>query len=353
MSSPDRSPQWDRVERAPAARLTLRYDIRAPDFGPPAEHLYRAALDQSEWADGAGFHNVAISEHHASPDGFLPSPVVMAAAIGARTHRVRISISLLLLPFYEPIRLAEDLAVADLVSSGRIDVMIGAGYREEEFDMYGVDIHRRGALMEDGVSFLTRAWTGEPFEYRGRMVQVLPRPAQRPRPRIVLGGASPASARRAARLADGYAPMGQRLYEIYVEELARLGKPVPSDGPARRGPQTPVVAVTEDPERTWKAIERNLMHDALVYGSWTSGRRGAIFTPVSTFEELRTAEQYWVLTPEECLDKIREFGALTLHPLVGGIDPQLAAESLQLFADRVMPHVALEETPTARPKGRE
>ena len=318
-------------------RLSLRYDMRAPSFGPPAQELYSAALEQCEWADRAGFHSVGISEHHASEDGFLPSPVVLAAGIGARTKHIRIAISLLLLPFYNPIRLAEDLAVADLISGGRIDLMIGAGYREEEFEMYGIDIHRRGELMEDGVAFLREAWSGESFEYQGRTVKISPRPAQRPRPRITLGGASPASARRAARLADGYAPMSPRLHEIYVEESRRLGKPSSAAEPIRDDATHPVVAVSDDPDRAWQAIERNVMHDALVYGSWTAGRRGSVFAPISTFEELRASGQYRVLTPEACIDAARRSGSLTLHPLVGGIDPDFAAESLGLFNDEVLP----------------
>lgn len=322
--------------------LSLGYDMRAPDFGPPAEALYAAALDQCEWADGLGFGTVVLSEHHASPDGYLPSPVVLATGVGARTKRLRISISLLLLPFYEPFRLAEDLAVADLICGGRLDLMFGSGYREEEFDAYGVDIHRRGRLMEDGLTFLSKAWTGEPFEYHGRTVRVLPRPAQRPRPRIILGGASPASARRAARLADGYSPVAPRLYEIYLEELERLGKPVPPGGPTVSGASKSVVAVSEDPERTWAALERNLMHDAVVYAGWTSGRRGAMFAPIQTFEELRASGQYRVLTPPECVATAQEVGELVLRPLVGGIEPDLAWESLHLFADKVLPHLDVE-----------
>jgi alkanesulfonate monooxygenase SsuD/methylene tetrahydromethanopterin reductase-like flavin-dependent oxidoreductase (luciferase family) len=327
-------------------RLSLSYDMRAPDFGPPAVDLYAAALDQCEWADGLGFHQVVLPEHHASPDGYMPSPVVMATAIGARTNRLRIAISLLLVPFYQPHRLAEDLAVADLVSGGRLDIMLGTGYREVEFEMYGVDIHSRGKAMRDTILFLQQAWTGEPFEWEGRTVHVLPRPAQRPRPRIIVGGASPASARRAARIGDAYAPIHPRLYEIYLEEMAKLGKPVPEDvGGPITGAGGGVVAVSEDPERTWAAIERNLLHDAVVYAEWTGGRKGAMFAPIMTSEELKASGQYQVVTPEECVALANEHGALSLRPLVGGIEPRLAWESLQLFADRVLPQLDLAPAP--------
>ena len=214
--------------------------------------------------------------------------------------------------------------MCDLVCGGRLDLMFGAGYREEEFDMYGVDIHQRGRLMAEGIEFLKRAWTGEPFEFQGRTVQVLPRPAQQPRPRIVLGGASPASARRAARIADAYAPIAPRLYEIYLEELARLGKPEPEGGDPQVAQSTAVVAVSDDPDRTWNTIERNLMHDAAVYGAWTDGRRGSMFAQVGSSEELKASGQYLVLTPEECLSRAAHSATVRFRPLVGGIDPGIA-----------------------------
>jgi alkanesulfonate monooxygenase SsuD/methylene tetrahydromethanopterin reductase-like flavin-dependent oxidoreductase (luciferase family) len=326
-------------------KLSLSYEMRAPDFGPPAKVLYEAALDQSEWADRLGFGSVVLSEHHASPDGYMPSPLVMASAIGARTKRLRIMISLILLPFYHPQRLAEDAAVCDLVCGGRLDLMFGAGYREEEFEMYGVDIHQRGRTMSEGIDFLKKAWTGEPFEFQGRKVQILPRPAQQPRPRIVLGGASPASARRAARIADAYAPIAPRLYEIYLEELEKLDKPIPVGGDPGLAQGTAVVAVSDDPERTWNAIERNLLHDAAAYGAWTSGRRGSMFAQIGSPEQLKASGQYLVLTPQECLSRAVNSASLRFRPLVGGIDPDVAWESLQLFETRVLPYLDVDGPP--------
>jgi alkanesulfonate monooxygenase SsuD/methylene tetrahydromethanopterin reductase-like flavin-dependent oxidoreductase (luciferase family) len=322
-------------------KLSLSYEMRAPDFGPPAVELYAAALDQCEWADGLGFDSVILSEHHASPDGYMPSPLMMAAGIGARTKRMRIAISLILLPFYNIFRLAEDSAVCDLVCGGRLDLMIGAGYREEEFEMYGVDIHQRGRVMQDGIEFLKQAWTGEPFVYEGRTVHILPRPAQRPRPRIIMGGASPASARRAARIGDAYAPIAPRLYDFYLEELAKLGKPAPAVEDTPIGGST-IVAVSDDPDRTWAAIERNLMHDAVVYAGWTGGRKGAMFAQVQTTEELKASGQYLVLTPQECIDRAQGDTFLRFRPLVGGIDPAVSWESLHLFEAKVLPELTVE-----------
>src|ERR1700710_1245607 len=141
-------------------RLEIRYDLRAPDFGAPALDLYQAALDQCEWADNLGFESCTLMEHHASTDGYLPSPLVMAAAVAGRTKNLLIRVALMLLPLYHPLRAAEDLAVLDLVSNGRLRLMVGAGYRQEEYSQYGLSLSDRPALMVEAVEALKQAWTG-------------------------------------------------------------------------------------------------------------------------------------------------------------------------------------------------
>jgi len=158
--------------------LTLAYDMRAPDFGPPPAELYKAALDQCEWADQLGFKQVLFMEHHATTDGYLPSPLIMAAAAAARTNQMLIGLNIMQLPFYHAVRAAEDLAVLDLVSGGRLRITVGAGYRPEEYALFGLDFKKRPTLMTRGIETLKKAWTGEPFEFEGQEVRVLPRPAQ-------------------------------------------------------------------------------------------------------------------------------------------------------------------------------
>jgi len=109
-------------------RILLRYDMRAPAFGAPAAALYAAALEQAAFADAHGFDAVQLSEHHGSEDGYLPAPLVLAAAIAGRTKGIRLEIAALILPLHEPLRVAEDVAVLDLASAGRVELVIGAGY---------------------------------------------------------------------------------------------------------------------------------------------------------------------------------------------------------------------------------
>src|SRR3954451_9365082 len=318
--------------------VSLAFDMRAPDMGAPAVDLYTAAVEQSAWADQHGFGTVVVMEHHATTDGYLPSPIVLAAAIAGATERILIRLSLVLLPLYHPLRAAEDLAVLDLVSGGRLRLTVGLGYREEEYLQFGVNIKRRPSLMEEAVEALKQAWTGEPFDFRGETVRILPRPAQRPRPAIFMGGASPASAKRAARIADGYQPLAPKLYDIYLEELKSLGKTEPvSDIPHKSGGGS-YVFIADDPAREWARIAPHAMQDTNEYARWIGSRRG-VFAPVTDPDELLSRGTYQVLTPDECVALAESTGSITSKPLVGGLAPEIAWETLHMFADKVLPRL--------------
>jgi alkanesulfonate monooxygenase SsuD/methylene tetrahydromethanopterin reductase-like flavin-dependent oxidoreductase (luciferase family) len=320
--------------------FSLRYDLRAPAFGKAdAAALYAAALEQAEWADRLGFAAVVLSEHHGSPDGYLPSPLVMAAAIAARTRRVRISIAALIAPLHDPLRIAEDLAVVDVISNGRLVPMLSGGYVASEFAAFGRTLASRARYMEEIVPFLVRAWSGEPFEWNGRTVRVTPRPVQRPRPPILLGGSSRAAAARAARLADGFMPTLPKYFDIYREELRRLGKPDP--GPMPPGLPVNFLHVAEDPERAWRRIAPHALHETNAYGKWIAEAGGAgPYQVAKDADELRASGAYCVLTPDELIARVRALGpnaSVSLHPLMGGLDPELAWESLQLLESKVLP----------------
>src|SRR5690606_13386517 len=104
--------------------------MRAPGFGASTADLYAAALDMSAWAENHGCLAAVLCEHHGSDDGYLPSPLMLGSAIAARTERLMLSL-VIILPFYDPVRLAEDLVVLDIVSQGRASAVFGIGYRPE------------------------------------------------------------------------------------------------------------------------------------------------------------------------------------------------------------------------------
>lgn len=321
--------------------VVIRFDLRTPPWGPVrTPELHAAALEYSAWADEQGLDLVVLSEHHGIEDGYLPSPLVFGGAVAGRTRRIGISIAALLVPLHDPLRLAEDIAVLDLASGGRLSIVAGIGYRREEYAMLGRDWSTRVADFEEKVGVLRSAWTGEPFEHDGRTVRVTPRPAQDPHPPLFLGGSVEAAARRAARLGLGFFPaVGDRsLAEAYKDECRRLGVP---EGAVLmpRGPGA--VFVSEDPERTWATIGEHLLYDAATYASWQGrGQRSQVKAEAATVDELRAGGVYQVLTPDEVVALAGELGrggTITLHPLAGGIPPAVAEEGLDLVARRVLP----------------
>jgi alkanesulfonate monooxygenase SsuD/methylene tetrahydromethanopterin reductase-like flavin-dependent oxidoreductase (luciferase family) len=320
-------------------KLTMRFDMRCPDLYRTPEALYSAALEMAEWADGQGFEEIMLSEHHGVEDGYLPSPLLFAAALAARTKKVRLRVSALVLPLHDPVRIAEDVAVLDNVSGGRVELVIAGGFVPSEFEMFGPSLADRGKRVEEGIDVLKRAWTGEPFEYRGRAVLVTPRPVQRPRPPILLGGSAEVSARRAARVADGFVPIVPNLYKIYLAECSKLGV-TPCEN---RVPGPPFLHLAEDPDEAWAKITPHALHETNSYASWYA-QTGVVgpYQPTRDAGVLRASGLYQVLTPEECIalaESLGRDGWLFIHPLMGGLDPDVSWESLELLASKVLPQL--------------
>ena len=319
--------------------LVISYDMRAPAFGAPARELYAAALDQVQWADGLGFDLVGLGEHHASPDGYNPSPLVLASAMGARTRRIGLRTSVLLAPLYDPIKLAEDAAVTQLATGGRLLLGIGGGYRPAEFESFGKRLEDRWRAIGETIELLRLAWTGEPFEWQGRRCLVTPRPE--PVPPILLGGGSAAAARRAAHIADGwFPPLEPKLWTPYREECLRLGKPDPGAYP-RQGPI--FLWISEEPEKDWERLLPHALHQLRSYSEWTIEAHGRPLGPYAegiTAETLRQSPSYQVLAPEGALalaERLGEHSVLYLNPLLAGIDPAFAERMLGLYERKVHP----------------
>jgi alkanesulfonate monooxygenase SsuD/methylene tetrahydromethanopterin reductase-like flavin-dependent oxidoreductase (luciferase family) len=253
----------------PAFRIGVCYDFRnPPDSGIPMPRLYAEALEQIAWADRAGFDQVWFTEHHFVEDGYLPSWIPVAAAAAARTTRVRFSTDVCLLPFNHPIRLAEDLAVLDNLSGGRVEIGLGIGYAPHEFRGFGVPTSRRASLADEGLEVLRRCFTGERFSFSGKRfkfdgVLVTPRYVQPGGPPMWVAAMSAAGARRAARFGCNLLPQGERAatLDTFREAVAAAGR---SPGDYRVGIIRGVL-VTDDPERDWPAVRRSERYRMQLY----------------------------------------------------------------------------------------
>ncbi len=315
----------------------MRLDMRTPDFANASDDHYQTALNMVEWADQQGFVECMLSEHHGCEDNYLPSPLVFAGAIAARTKRLRIRVSALVLPLHDPLRVAEDVAIVDHISGGRIELVVVAGFRPCEFAMFDKPYNRRGKLLEEGIEVLKKAWSGESFEYRGAKVRVTPKTIQQPGPPILLGGSSEIAARRAARLAQGFVPAVAQLYPIYLDECEKLGV---EPGEARNiGPGS--IFVSHDPEALWEKLAPHALHETNGYSKWyaETGTAGP-YQPIEDANVLRESGLYHVVTPEQCIALCQELGDngwMFVHPLLSGLDPELGWQSLKLLAEEVIP----------------
>jgi len=323
---------------------TLSHDLRAPDFGAKRDVLYHEAVEMCAWADARGCPRVVVSEHHGSSDGYLPSPFVFGGAVAARTSQCRIMVSALVLTLHDPLSAAEDAAVLDIVSGGRLELTLVAGYVPEECEMFGIPFAGRGAVFEEKAAVFIQALTGEPVSYRGREARISPCPLQRPRPFVALGGAAP---KRAARLGDAFLPpaVDPGLEAAYRAECRRLGK---GDGLVL-SPAGPMwVFVSDDPERAWDQVGPHALHETNAYGAWSTASSGTRaranpWEAVPDVAAVRAGGMYAVVTPDECVALARDLGPsanLNLKPLVTGLDPAVGWHSLELFVDKVLPALA-------------
>ena len=162
--------------------------MQSPD-GEPSQEMYARAVDVAQAAEDLGYHTLWLAEHHFSSYGYLSRPMMMAAHIAARTKRVRIGTAVIVAPLHNPLVLAEEVATADLLSQGRLDVGLGRGYQPYEFKRFGMTLDDNRERWEEAADILVKALTQESFSYQGKYhsfddTAVLPRPVQKPHPPI-------------------------------------------------------------------------------------------------------------------------------------------------------------------------
>lgn len=324
----------------------LWYDFRNPEpWRVPFERLYAEILDQMVWAEGIGFDSVWLTEHHFCDDGYTPSPLVIAGAIGARTKRLRIGTNLMLITLHNPIRLAEDAATLSLLTGGRFDLGVAIGYRELEFDAFGRKLKNRPSLIEEGVEIVRRAWRGDPIDFHGKRysfgdIRVQPTP-ERP-PRLLIGGMAEPAIDRAARIGDGFLSTGGIGHDLYLDGLAKAGKR-PEDGAIFAGNWA---IISDDPEREAARVGDHVLYQVNEYVKW-----GAFGPPdeVPLFPDAPTAIEnglYELWTADQAVENLTAL--LTAYPQVKDVhfwaqfpgEPVSSGSArLEYIAQEVLPRV--------------
>src|SRR5262249_38405141 len=149
-------------------------------------HYYRDALEEVVRGEELGFDSVWMEEHHSVVDHYWPSPLTVLAGFATRTSRVTLGTDILVAPFYHPVRLAEDAALLDVMSNGRLVLGMAIGYKPDEFALYGAELERRGARFEEQLAILKGLWTRDAFAFDGKHYHIEgtlePKPITKPHP---------------------------------------------------------------------------------------------------------------------------------------------------------------------------
>jgi alkanesulfonate monooxygenase SsuD/methylene tetrahydromethanopterin reductase-like flavin-dependent oxidoreductase (luciferase family) len=329
-------------------RLGVAYDFRnPPESGLSHKELYAAILDQVAWLDRLGLDLVWFTEHHFVDDGYLPSWIPVAAAMAARTSHVRFSCDVCLLPFNHPVRLAEDLAVLDNLSGGRVEIGVGMGYAPHEFRGFGLPVSRRVSLTDEGIAVLRRSFTGERFSFEGKRysfqdVKITPGYVQPGGPPLWIAAMSQPGAMRAAAFAANLLPQGPR-----AQSLDPWLAKVKTDGRDPSELRIGIIRsclVTDDRERDWAAVriaERRRMEVYNRFREEAGGHGG-----VAGITEAERIPQTWVVgNVEHCVAElsafIEQYGFTDIATwgVPPGMRPEQTNGSLECFAREVAPRL--------------
>jgi natural product biosynthesis luciferase-like monooxygenase protein len=329
-------------------------------FGISQGEFLRRAVDQFVAAEALGFDSIWVNEHHFHAyGGLLPSLPTVLAALSQRTTRVRLGTSVVVLPLHHPLEVAESMAMVDLMSNGRLDLGVGRGFVEHDYQVFGVEYTDAQEHLKESIEVVRRAWSGENFSHHGRhynldSVQVWPRPEQQPHPPIWLAVAgNPTSLEYCAGegfsvVTTGHSRPVQRtaqLMKVYHEAWAAAGHTRPLDLAVHYH-----AVIAED-----RAEARRLAEDGLhLHNRWNHETR-SLSTPNPGPEPAhppvdQLVEEGRILcgTPDDCVEILRrasaEVGATEAHCMFqfGSIAFEQAQRSLELFAREVMPRFANE-----------
>ena len=316
--------------------------------------VYRDEIALAEYAEELGYDTVWLTEHHFAEDGYSPSLVTIAGAIAARTERVRIGFNLLLLPLYDAVRLAEDLAALDVISNGRIDVGLGQGYAPHEFAGFGIDLADRLGRFREGLDVLNGLWTEQPFSYAGKHYHITnanlcPRPVQQPTPPMWIGATSVPGVRRAGRRGAHLLGLANKeLQDVYENALSEAGHSTENASVL----QLHWTHVGESDDAAWQQAGPHFHHLLSVYAQWLNaaaeGGDAAFECKVPPMDQLRTSDELLFNplfgSPDTVAETLKKSVAevRTTHFAYGtmpGMDPEITKRSLRRFSEEVMPRL--------------
>ena len=276
-------------------------------------HYYRDALEEVVRGEELGFDSVWMEEHHSVIDHYWPSPLPVLAGFATRTSKVILGTDILVAPFYHPARLAEDVALLDVMSGGRAVLGVAIGYKPDEFALYGADLAKRGARFEEQLAIVKGLWTQDTLSFKGTYYQIEgslePKPIRKPHPPIWIGGWGELTLRRAATLADNWIPGPTadlaRLLDGKKRFLANRQAAGLTEPPAE-WPLTRDVIIAETDREARELAERHIM---VSYRKEYAGGWKHPFIDASIATDLDTVkkDRFLIGGPDQVIKELRPF----------------------------------------------
>lgn len=345
-------------------KFGLFQSVQLPEPGMQTKY-YREALEQVRYAEQLGYASVWFTEHHFSRHGIVPSSLAVLAYLAGVTSTIRLGTAVSVLPFHNPIQLAEEAATVDLLSDGRLDLGVGRGYQWGEFHKFGISMDEATRRFEEVMEVLTRAWTAtEPFDHQGEFwrfndMTLHPRPVQVPHPPLWVAASSPTSMDRVARhhwnLLIGQGESFQQVaaqveyFRAAVADAGGMYSPnrvvaaramytAPSQEQARQDTEAPFMwfkrtgqEVGAPPDHRVELLPEDFKEYRRRYAHGVYANYDTMWDNVTLFG-----------TPDSVAERIAGLRHAGVENLIffinyGGIEHRKVMASLELFASQVMP----------------
>jgi len=309
-----------------------------PDRSVPLASVYQRAIERFEIMDQAGYDAVWLAEHHFSGFSVCPSVHLMATHAAARTRRMRIGTAVSLAPFYHPLRLAEEVALLDILSGGRVNWGAGRGFSRVEFEAFGVPIEESAARFRETVEVVLGAWTSERLSHHGphfdfEGVELLPKPLQQPHPPVWMAATSESAIDWAASRGFSILMDPHCTHAELADKRARYGEQMASAGFTARGRDIPMARLMAIAPTARRAEEIARRGAAWTVGAYVGQGRGG-GDPVERY----VSEVILHGTPDSIADQIRALEETAqLNYLLCA---PLSQETFALLTDQVLPALA-------------
>jgi alkanesulfonate monooxygenase SsuD/methylene tetrahydromethanopterin reductase-like flavin-dependent oxidoreductase (luciferase family) len=332
-----------REDSGPRLTFGIACDCRNPaPWRQPWAQFYADTLDLIARTEDLGFEAVWLPEHHFEDDGYSPSPLTMLGAVAARTSRIKIGPAVSLAPLYHPVRFAEDCALLDILSNGRLEVHIGVGSRERETAGFGVSFKTRGTRTDEFLQIVNRLWAGEAVDHEGKHFSVKnakigPTPLKGRVP-LYIGGFTSKAVQRALAYGDGISgPI--EVCEAYLEALRERGR---DPSTARLRTFDIYLYVARDTAQAWEELAPHVLYAHNAYSKMYSEDTPDFDLRPMSYEEFRASGLLRILTPEQAIERFEEMRASTPieHMMIyapAGLPPARFADYLELFSREVIP----------------